>query len=63
MLRQLVLRPHLAPEENVYPGDDEESSIHMGIFLDTRLVAIGSAGMVTDAWARQLVQLDKCNLS
>jgi predicted GNAT family N-acyltransferase len=42
-LRQLVLRPHLAPEENVYPGDEDESSIHEGVLLGDRLVAIGSA--------------------
>jgi predicted GNAT family N-acyltransferase len=43
VLRQLILRPHLAPEENVYPGDEDDSSIHFGVFIDTKLVAIGSA--------------------
>ncbi len=42
-LRQTVLRSSLPASENVYPADDDDSSIHVGVLVADELVAIGSA--------------------
>lgn len=41
-LRQLTLRQHQAVETLVYPGDEDERTIHLGAFLDSKLVGIAS---------------------
>jgi GNAT superfamily N-acetyltransferase len=41
-LRHTLLRPHQAPDELVYPGDDAPDSLHVGAFLDEKLVGIAS---------------------
>jgi predicted GNAT family N-acyltransferase len=41
-LRQRVLRPHQTIEQLEYPGDDAESTIHLGAFKKHHLVGITS---------------------
>jgi predicted GNAT family N-acyltransferase len=41
-LRQLVLRPHQAVSELVYPGDDDPDSFHLAAFERERMVSIAS---------------------
>lgn len=41
-LRHQLLRPHHPPEKLVYPGDDDPESLHVGAFLEHRLVGIAS---------------------
>jgi ribosomal protein S18 acetylase RimI-like enzyme len=41
-LRHAVLRPHQAPEELVYPGDDMPESLHVGGFAGCRLVGVAT---------------------
>ncbi len=41
-LRQAILRPHLPPEQCVYPGDDAPDSLHVGAFLADRLVGVAT---------------------
>lgn len=42
VLRQQVLRPHQRVEELVFDGDDGADSLHVGAFVDDRLVAVAS---------------------
>ncbi|MDQ6929891.1 MAG: GNAT family N-acetyltransferase [Candidatus Eremiobacteraeota bacterium] len=41
-LRQAVLRPNVPFEQNIYPGDDDPASLHVGLYDDGVLVAVGS---------------------
>jgi len=41
-IRQQVLRPDQPPEAAVYPGDELESTFHMGLFEEGSLVGIVS---------------------
>ena len=41
-LRQRLLRPHLTPDTCVYPGDDDVTTTHLGLFIDEALVGIVS---------------------
>ena len=41
-LRHAVLRPSQPAESTVYPGDDDPSTVHLGAFLDDRVVGIAS---------------------
>lgn len=41
-LRHQVLRPHQAPDELVYPGDEAAESLHVGAFADGRLVGVAT---------------------
>ncbi|MBP9191682.1 MAG: GNAT family N-acetyltransferase [Ignavibacteria bacterium] len=41
-LRQLILRPHQKPEELIYPGDDDLSTVHFGLFENDILSGIAS---------------------
>jgi GNAT superfamily N-acetyltransferase len=41
-LRQVVLRPHQAAEELVFPGDDATDTRHFGAYLDEKLVGVAS---------------------
>ena len=41
-LRQLILRPNQKPEELVYPGDDDDESVHFGLFIKNELEGIAS---------------------
>lgn len=41
-LRQAVLRPHQAPDQLVYPGDDGPDSWHVGASLNDQLIGIAS---------------------
>lgn len=42
-LRQAILRPHLPPEYSVYAGDEAAEALHLGAFVDGRLVGVASA--------------------
>jgi GNAT superfamily N-acetyltransferase len=42
ILRHTVLRPNLSPEESVFPGDDEPTSLHLGAFERDELVGIAT---------------------
>jgi ribosomal protein S18 acetylase RimI-like enzyme len=42
LLRHKILRPHQAPEELVYAGDDDAESLHLGTFLDGDLVGVAT---------------------
>lgn len=41
-LRLEVLRPGRPPEDAVYPGDDDETSLHVGAFAGETIVGIAS---------------------
>lgn len=41
-LRHEVLRPGQPPEACVYEGDEDERTFHIGVYLQDRLVCIGS---------------------
>jgi GNAT superfamily N-acetyltransferase len=41
-LRQTVLRPGQPPDASVYPGDDDVLTVHLGAYVDGRLVGITS---------------------
>lgn len=41
-LRQAVLRPGQPPDASLYPGDDNPLTVHLGAYLDGRLVGIAS---------------------
>jgi GNAT superfamily N-acetyltransferase len=41
-LRQVVLRPHQAAEELVFPGDDATDTRHFGAFINEKLVGVAS---------------------
>ena len=41
-LRHAVLRPHQKPAELVFRGDDAPDAMHVGAFLDGKLVGIAS---------------------
>lgn len=41
-LRQLILRPHQKPEELIYPGDDDNLTVHFGLFENEKLSGIAS---------------------
>lgn len=41
-LRQLTLRQHQPADELVYPGDDDETTVHFGAYLSNELVGIAS---------------------
>jgi GNAT superfamily N-acetyltransferase len=41
-LRHTVLRPHQKPEELVFRGDDATDALHVGAFVDGKLVSIAS---------------------
>ena len=41
-LRQAILRPHQRPEELVYPGDDDPDTLHLGAYVDGKLVGVAS---------------------
>ena len=41
-VRHAVLRPNWHIEDNIYPGDDEESTFHVGMFDGTSLVGVAS---------------------
>jgi len=41
-LRQLTLRQHQPAETLVYPGDDDETTVHYGAFDNSELVGISS---------------------
>lgn len=41
-LRQLILRPHQLVDELIYPGDNDEYTIHLGAFHKEELVGIVS---------------------
>ena len=41
-MRHKVLRPHQAPEELVYPGDEAPESRHVGAFVGSRLVGVAT---------------------
>jgi len=41
-LRHALLRPHLTPDTCVYPGDDADTTVHLGAFLDEVLCGIVS---------------------
>jgi GNAT superfamily N-acetyltransferase len=42
ILRHAVLRPNLPPEESVFPGDDDPTSLHLGAFEGDELVGIAT---------------------
>jgi GNAT superfamily N-acetyltransferase len=42
-LRQAILRPHLPPEHSVYAGDEAAEALHVGAFVEGRLVGVASA--------------------
>ena len=39
-LRQVVLKPFLHPEDCMNPGDDDPTTIHLGLFHERKLVSI-----------------------
>ncbi|AGC46016.1 acetyltransferase [Myxococcus stipitatus DSM 14675] len=41
-LRRAVLRPHQPPEAVVYPGDDDQDTLHLGLYSDGRLLGVAS---------------------
>jgi len=41
-LRKALLRPHLTPEQCIYPGDDDSTTCHLGGFIDDSLMSIVS---------------------
>jgi len=41
-LRKDLLRPHLTPEQCIYPVDDESATCHLGGFIDDSMVSIVS---------------------
>ncbi|MGH7724523.1 MAG: GNAT family N-acetyltransferase [Candidatus Eiseniibacteriota bacterium] len=41
-IRKAILRPHLPPEQCVYPGDDLPDSLHVGAFDGDRLVGVAT---------------------
>jgi GNAT superfamily N-acetyltransferase len=41
-VRQPVLRPGRPPEDARYAGDDDADSLHLGAFVDGRLVAVAT---------------------
>jgi len=41
-LRHAILRPNQPPEMAVYPGDDDTDTLHLGAFLQGRLVGVAS---------------------
>lgn len=41
-IRQQVLRPGLPPESAIFPGDELETTYHMGIYEEGSLVGIAS---------------------
>lgn len=41
-LRQIILRPHQKPEELIYDGDDDPSTIHFGLYENDILLGIAS---------------------
>ncbi len=41
-LRQKVLRPHQQLDELNFPGDDDLSTLHLGLFINDELVGIAS---------------------
>ena len=41
-LRRAVLRPDAPPEQNIYPGDDDPASLHIGLYDQGALIAIAS---------------------
>ncbi len=41
-LRQSVLRPHQKPEELIFRGDDTPDTLHVGAFVNGRLVGVAS---------------------
>lgn len=45
-LRQKILRPGQAVEAVVWPGDDQESTVHLGAFLGEELVGIATLLLV-----------------
>jgi GNAT superfamily N-acetyltransferase len=42
ILRRAVLRPNLPPEESIFPGDDNPTSLHLGAFEGAELVGIAT---------------------
>jgi GNAT superfamily N-acetyltransferase len=41
-VRQPVLRPGLSPEDARYAGDGDADALHLGAFVDDRLVAVAT---------------------
>jgi len=41
-LRQLILRPSQKAEELIFPGDDDEKTVHFGLYYNDRLSGIAS---------------------
>lgn len=41
-LRHTLLRPHLTPDNCVYPGDETDTTTHLGAFVEDELVGIVS---------------------
>lgn len=39
-MRHSILRPNQSPQESVYPGDEDESTLHLGAFQEGELVGI-----------------------
>jgi GNAT superfamily N-acetyltransferase len=42
VLRRAVLRPHLPPEDSIFAGDDEPTTLHLGAFDGDELVGIAT---------------------
>ncbi len=42
LVRQLVLRPQETPEAQVYPRDDAPESLHVGAYLDGKLIGVAT---------------------
>jgi len=42
VLRQKLLRPNLTPEQCVFPGDTDDTTIHLGCFSENELVGVAS---------------------
>jgi|UPI0003664678 GNAT superfamily N-acetyltransferase len=68
MLRNAVLPPGLPPDRSIYPGDDARDTLHLGVFLDTTLVAVATLcreplpdNNITTSWRlRGMAALPEC---
>jgi GNAT superfamily N-acetyltransferase len=67
-LRNAVLRPGLPPDRSIYPGDDAPDTLHLGVFLDNKLVAVATLcreplpdNEITTSWRlRGMAALPEC---
>lgn len=41
-LRQKVLRPNMQPHECVFPGDNDSSTVHFGLFHNNKIICVAT---------------------